>query len=138
MGNCRWRNENTLNNPIKTKVCENKKRLTNSIGSDKHDHTLSSSTSTVEVDTKCEPLLPQPEKSTLVSATFRVLIPFCYTDSVADSMICSSMIKEVLKFNIRWKGILVLALAWFAFLFLQILKVCFLTDSSPLFCSTLL
>lgn len=39
-------------------------------------------------------------------------------------------------FNVRWKGILVLALAWFAFLFLQILKVCLSTDSSPLFCST--
>ncbi|XP_074587398.1 sulfite exporter TauE/SafE family protein 4-like isoform X2 [Curcuma longa] len=61
---------------------------------EKREHAKQSNQNQVEVDTKCEPLLPQPEKSTL----------------------------EVLKFNIRWKGILVLALAWFAFLFLQILK----------------
>ncbi|XP_042392636.1 sulfite exporter TauE/SafE family protein 4-like [Zingiber officinale] len=48
----------------------------------------------VDVDTKYEPLLPQPEKTTL----------------------------EVLMFNIRWKGITVLMLVWFTFLLLQILK----------------
>ncbi|XP_074572677.1 sulfite exporter TauE/SafE family protein 4-like isoform X3 [Curcuma longa] len=48
----------------------------------------------VDVDTKYEPLLPQPEKTTL----------------------------EVLMFNIRWKGITVLMLVWFTFSLLQILK----------------
>ncbi|XP_042386880.1 sulfite exporter TauE/SafE family protein 4-like [Zingiber officinale] len=61
---------------------------------EKQEHAKQSNQKQVEVDTKCEPLLPRPEKSTL----------------------------EVLMFNVRWKGILVLALAWFAFLFLQILK----------------
>ncbi|XP_042453076.1 sulfite exporter TauE/SafE family protein 4-like [Zingiber officinale] len=61
---------------------------------EKQEHAKQSNQKQVEVDTKCEPLLPRPEKSTL----------------------------EVLMFNVRWKGILLLALAWFAFLFLQILK----------------
>ncbi|WOK99212.1 hypothetical protein Cni_G07924 [Canna indica] len=46
------------------------------------------------VDSNCEPLLPQPEKSTI----------------------------EILMFNIRWKRIMVLMVVWFSFLLLQILK----------------
>ncbi|WOK99714.1 sulfite exporter TauE/SafE family protein 4 [Canna indica] len=46
------------------------------------------------VDSNCEPLLPQPERSTV----------------------------EILMFNIRWKRIMVLMVVWFSFLLLQILK----------------
>ncbi|XP_010936218.1 sulfite exporter TauE/SafE family protein 4 [Elaeis guineensis] len=48
----------------------------------------------VIIDSEYRPLLPQPEKSRL----------------------------EILLFNIRWKGILVLMLVWSSFLLLQILK----------------
>ncbi|KAG6502645.1 hypothetical protein ZIOFF_034931 [Zingiber officinale] len=74
----------------------------------------------VDVDTKYEPLLPQPEKTTLVSAA-----PPCSRYFLILSLIpwyVDEMLKEVLMFNIRWKGITVLMLVWFTFLLLQILK----------------
>ncbi|TKY53029.1 integral to membrane [Spatholobus suberectus] len=60
----------------------------------KQQATLVGEDKTVKIDTKCEPLIPKEEKSTI----------------------------EILCLNLRWKRILVLIVVWVSFLLVQVIK----------------